>query len=221
MHDVARGWCLRCIRKDRYAALSAEERLSFHAQHVPAHFARAVLADLSAGVQKHLAEMPDRAGLYCHGPVGTGKTHLLAALAHARLAEGHAVCWRSFADLIGEVRAAFGAGSVGGDQKLIEAFASAEHLFIDDLGINATEDRRETDFTRATFLRILDLRVHRGLPTYLSSNVDVKRVGKAFDERVASRLLMLHQMSVAGADRRVTQANAQRAKSNDRERLSL
>ena len=83
--------------------------------------------------------------------------------------------------------------------QLIEHLKNKDLLVIDDLGLRS---RQETDFAYVTLYSILNKRQERLLPTFISSNKDLKRLRESFDQRIVSRLEPALQIDMTGKDRR-------------------
>jgi DNA replication protein DnaC len=74
------------------------------------------------------------AGLLLMGPVGVGKTHLVAGIVKKLTLEKNARCrWCDFSDLLTEVKKRY-AGSAFDEYAVLDPLVAAEVLIIDDLG---------------------------------------------------------------------------------------
>ncbi|MGE0172396.1 MAG: ATP-binding protein [Oligoflexales bacterium] len=71
-------------------------------------------------------------GMIIHGPVGVGKTYLLAALAKGLLERGVSVKFVDFFDLLSQLRNAYTQNQA--DKSILEPLTTVEVLFIDELG---------------------------------------------------------------------------------------
>jgi len=137
------------------------------------------------------------------GPVGTGKTHAMAALIRHDIYEGFQVERINFDDFCVQVRSTMSPASKRTEWCLIEPLKNVDKLFIDDLGLRG---KQETDFSYVTLYSILNKRQERRLPTFISSNKSIEQLGQSFDARVASRLRTALVIEFTGEDRRQRQA---------------
>lgn len=106
-------------------------------------------------------------GLYLYGPFGTGKTYMLSAIAGA-LGKMGVVCGLVyFPELIAEIKASF-SDETNSSYEKIEQLKNIEVLMLDDIGSESM-----TSWMRDEVLgRILNYRMHQGLPTFFTSNLN-------------------------------------------------
>jgi len=106
-------------------------------------------------------------GLYLHGPFGTGKTYLLAAIAGTLSREGVVCGLVYFPELIAEIKSGFNDPNSSSHEK-IEQIKNIEILMLDDIGAESV-----TSWMRDDVLgRILNYRMAQGLTTFFTSNLD-------------------------------------------------
>ena len=106
-------------------------------------------------------------GLYLHGPFGTGKTYLLAAIAGTLSRMGVVCGLVYFPELIAEIKAGFNDPNSSSYEK-VERLKDIEILMLDDIGSESM-----TSWMRDEVLgRILNYRMHQGLPTFFTSNLE-------------------------------------------------
>ncbi|MDT8070949.1 MAG: ATP-binding protein [Terriglobia bacterium] len=136
-------------------------------------------------------------GLFVTGPVGTGKTHLACALARTAIDLGKRVSFVRCCDLYAEIRRTFNdeTGSTEGD--ILDRYASAPILVLDDFGAGSL-----SDFERRTALDIIDSRLNHRRPTVVTTNLALTRIREVMDERIASRLSSFTPFRLIGPDRR-------------------
>jgi len=197
-----RKWCKRCIdvyyRKEHLRPEKAERKIL---EMVGALYFEANIEDLDKDVQDALQELQTWRDVFMFGPVGTGKTHAMAALIRQYTYEGY-VCERiNFDDFCVKVRATMSPAATTTEWDMIEPLKQVDKLFIDDLGIRS---KQETDFAYVTFYSLLNKRQERMLPTFISSNKTIEQLGKSFDQRVASRLQTALVIEMTGPDRRMS-----------------
>ncbi len=145
-----------------------------------------------------------RRGIYLHGEVGTGKTHIVNALhSGARDTIGvRCVLWNT-TELLRALRADFDLKPIDKshvDQNLLE-FKGL--LILDDLGAE-----KMTDWVAETFYLILNKRYNEMLPTIITSNLPVSALAEKVGDRVASRIVeMCDIVELKGGDRRFEKVN--------------
>lgn len=136
--------------------------------------------DRAAARARHYAEEP-RGWLVLRGPVGTGKTHLAAAVVNVVAARGVPACFFVVADLLDLLRAAYDPeADCPGYDRLMTLVKTAPLLVLDDLGAE-----KATDWAREKVYQIVDYRYRNRLPTVITTNARADTL----DERVESRML--------------------------------
>ena len=133
--------------------------------------------------------------VYLHGPVGVGKTHAIAALIRyfvymgyeCKLVNFNRFCLR-YCDM-----------PYGEKSKYLNEHILVDKLFIDDLGLRSEQ---ESNFRYENLFDILNERLERNLPVYISSNKSPQQIGKVFDSRIESRLRPAFIYEMKGKDRR-------------------
>ncbi len=118
--------------------------------------------------------------LLLQGPSGTGKTHLAAAIANARLAAGHPVQFVITPDLLDYLRAAYSPDSKTRYDKVFETIRTAPFLVLDDLGSHSG-----TPWAEEKLFQLLNYRYNAKLPTVITTNLTLDDQ----DPRVRSRIL--------------------------------
>ena len=118
--------------------------------------------------------------LLLKGSYGTGKTHLAAAIANYRLANGDPVLFITVPDLLDHLRSAYGPSSEVAYDETFEQVRNAPMLILDDLGAESP-----TAWALEKLYQLFGYRHVRRLPTIITTNVETD----AFDPRIRSRLL--------------------------------
>ena len=121
------------------------------------------------------------------GEPGSGKTHLAAAIAHYRLAQGDAICFAVVPDLLDHLRATYAPGSKVSYDRRLEAYKTVPLLVLDDLG---TE--KPTPWADEKLYQLINYRYNWGRPLVVTSN----ELPTHLDARLQSRLFDRRQNSV-------------------------
>lgn len=188
------GYC-RGAGGMRECACVAERRVI---SRLPPRFKCASLADFSPDIQNFVLDWfrDPRDGLLITGSVGTGKTHLLAAMARTLLlANQSSVFFRGFDKVYRSLRECYREDR--SEEDVLSDYTAPRWLFLDDLGAGGL-----SDFERRTTLEILNDRFGRMLPTAISTNWSIEEIAEKMDERIASRLGSLTGLELRGEDRR-------------------
>jgi DNA replication protein DnaC len=80
---------------------------------------------------------------------------------------------------------------------VLTRLTDAEFLVLDDVGAGSLSDHE-----RRSTLHLLDRRINHLRPTIITSNLTVDEIGRAMDERIASRLNSFTAVALTGRDRR-------------------
>jgi DNA replication protein DnaC len=114
------------------------------------------------------------------GTYGCGKTHLAAAIANYRVAEGHPALFVVVPDLLDHLRATFNPNSTISFDKRFEEVRRTPLLILDDLGTESA-----TPWAREKLYQIFDYRYNAGLATVITTASKVDEI----DPRLATRML--------------------------------
>jgi DNA replication protein DnaC len=169
------------------------------AETIPRLFESATLETLPAPLREEINALPANKGLFLFGPVGCGKSYALAAIARQQIEAGvWPVEFYNWERFLSGLRAGYG-GKAGEADRMIVRTMKAAVLLIDDLSIGTSE----SDFSLKTLYAIVDYRIENRLPTFFSSNRTPDEIGKAYDQRIVSRIKGHCQIiHYAGHDRR-------------------
>ena len=117
------------------------------------------------------------------GPTGSGKTLVGCALLNALILRGTAVRYLYAPDFLGLLR-----HHSDVEASLIEItfreLASVPCLFLDEIGLD-----KDTPFTEATYVRVIDSRSRSNRPTVYASNLGLADLERTISPRGLSRLL--------------------------------
>lgn len=133
------------------------------------------------------------------GTFGTGKTHLLAAVAHELLAHGRAPLYVVAPDFLGYLRKGMSGGPGAHDvEQRIEQVIAADVLLLDDLGAE-----HETGWTQEQFYRVMDGRYRAHAPTVITTNLWFDDLPDRIASRIADTRLVQQFTLTCGDYRRL------------------
>lgn len=131
------------------------------------------------------AEQPEN-WLVLSGTYGCGKTHLAAAIAHARMEMGEPVLFVVAPDLLDHLRSTYGPESEVTYDELFEQVRTAPLLILDDLGAQSN-----TAWAQEKLFQLLNHRYNDQLPTVVTTNQRIDDM----DPRLRSRLLDIRRVT--------------------------
>ena len=118
------------------------------------------------------------------GNVGTGKSHLCAAIINQVIRTGGTALFTKTPRLLREVKDTFHRDAETTQSEIISRMGDIDLLVIDEVGIQFG-----TDTERMILYEILDLRYEAMLPVILTTNItDLKSLEKLLGERIIDRL---------------------------------
>ena len=112
------------------------------------------------------------------GGYGSGKTHLVAAVANEVVAMGVETLFLTVPDLLDWLRYSYGSNETTYEERFNE-IRSIRFLVLDDLGTQNT-----TPWAREKLFQIINYRYTHRLPTLLTTNLTLNQI----DDRISSRL---------------------------------
>jgi DNA replication protein DnaC len=116
------------------------------------------------------------------GPTGTGKTHLLAAIAQQLIATQHTplfICAPDFLDFLRDGFDAKNGKATSSTKSRFEQVRNVEILLVDDLGAD-----KATDWATEQWYKLFNYRYSRRMPTVVATNLPIEH----FEPRLRSRL---------------------------------
>jgi DNA replication protein DnaC len=133
--------------------------------------------------------------LLLEGGYGTGKTHLAAAIANARLQQGESVLFKTAPDLLDYLKQSFSPASGVNYDEAFEQMRKAPLLVL-DLGAE-----KQSEWAAEKLYQLFNDRYHLSLPTVITTN----RNPAQLEGRLRSRLLdenLTHKIALHLPDRR-------------------
>lgn len=197
------GRCYDCTREGRQQREAACAKREVILDVIPELFQKARMCHLSPGIRKLIDSLPDWKGLFLWSPPGVGKTYAMAAIARRMIWRGRTVARSSYEMLCLEIRDTFKRKAVETELGVIKKYLKPDVLFIEDVGTTKSIGEQESDFSRRTFLVLLDQRLEQCKATYITSNKNVEDLRASFDSRIASRIQQACEViELTGKDRR-------------------
>lgn len=172
---------------------------------IPETFRHARLRGLPENLRRALLSRNRGQGLLVWGPVGTGKTHAVAAVVRAAIVQtrGEIRVERVTYDrLILDLRDSFKPGGAKSELDVLRPYLAADIFWLDDLAASESLAGAASDFQTRTIQSLLNDRMERNLPTFCTSNLSPESLRRVFDERISSRLHSFKIIELRGADRR-------------------
>ena len=138
-------------------------------------------ANLRQSYERAVAYARDPQGwLVLKGGYGCGKTHLAAAIANQRLAQGSPVLFVNTPDLLDHLRATFNPESTVTYDERFDQVRNSPLLILDDLGTQSN-----SEWAQEKLYQILNHRYNARLPTVITTNLELE----AIEIRVRSRMV--------------------------------
>ena len=193
--------CSVCYRKSMFERLPAGEKFKALLEVVPKRYVDAEISHLPTALQGVFTQDIYN-GVLLWGTPGSGKTYALAALAKKYVSEGYTVERVHYEMLCLKLRDTFNPNAEKTEWQIIEPLLNADKLFIEDVGASRRIGNQESDHSVRTFLVLIDMRMERCLPTFITSNKSVENIGQSFDSRISDRLTMFHVFAMKGESKR-------------------
>lgn len=121
-------------------------------------------------------------GLILLGRPGTGKSHLMCALA-LQLSSRCQPLYTDVLTIVGAIKGSWSKSAKEDEAAVISRFVAPDLLLIDEIGV-----QYGTDAERAMLHRIIDLRYQQLKPTIVAGNVNLDGLKAYIGERAVSRL---------------------------------
>jgi len=194
---------------------SFEERLMEHG--ITKRFLNAKLSDFNNGIQEKVA---GEEGLFITGPRGTGKTHLISAIAGNIIRElplntckqqdGSIAYFEPKSELyplvvnipkmLMRIKGTFNSDyGVDNEESILKGICAVPVLLLDDIGAE-----KASECVKQTLYLIIDRRYGDMAKTYVTSNLSLNEISSQLDDRISSRVAgMTNTIRMQGKDRRL------------------
>lgn len=204
--DAPAQWCSKC-NGERWILVDTNGDRKMHAcecqvqekikHRLPPQYREAKLYDFKApAIEAILGWFAgDKPSLFLHGPAGTGKTHLAAAIVRLLLMANIDARFFEMAEIYRRIRSSF--NSEVPEESVINSLVETHWLVLDDFAAGNL-----SDFERRYALELIDRRICRQKRTIITSNLDLEEIRDRMDERISSRLSSFADIKLAGKDRR-------------------
>lgn len=122
--------------------------------------------------------------LILSGNVGTGKTHLAAAIADYIVRETeYTAVFRSLYSILQAIKSTYGGDTGFTESEVMQLFTSPDLLIIDEVGAT-----KSSEFELATIFAIINTRYENNLPTVVITNLGAAELKIAIGDRCTDRL---------------------------------
>lgn len=110
-------------------------------------------------------EIQEKNGLLIHGPKGTGKTHLAAAIANDLMRQGVPVVFATMIDLLAKIKDSFDRKAGASEEDILRLYKTCDLLIIDDLG-----KEQPTEWALTKIYSIINARYEDYRPIIVTTN---------------------------------------------------
>jgi len=170
---------------------------------IPARYADAEYKEVPKSIAEKFEKIRQtKKGLFIHGSVGTGKTHIAYALKKKWDEENPyktAIFWNT-PELMQNEKADFDKDSYSKRRSIERLKESKQLLILDDIG---TENA--TGWVLDQLYMLINKRYNEMKPVIFTSNLSIEDVGKILGDRIASRIVeMCDVVELTGDDKRLT-----------------
>ena len=124
-------------------------------------------------------------GIFLTGDVGTGKTHLAAAMLHKLIEKGIPAVMVVVPDLLRELREGYKSGLTG---KIFDAAKTVEVLVLDDFGAERIVSDNGSSWAQEQLFMLINYRYEHALPVIITSNDSIGELEQKVGKRITSRL---------------------------------
>lgn len=125
---------------------------------------------------------PKSESLLFFGDTGLGKTHLSLAVATAALERGMGVVYSPVQNIIQKLEKEH--FSYNSDTPILDDVLECDLLILDDLGTEFSNS-----YSQSLIYNIINTRILTGMPTIISTNLQLEELAEKYNNRVASRII--------------------------------
>lgn len=170
---------------------------------IPARYEKAeYTTDVPENVKVLVRAMRDESkGIFIHGTVGTGKTHIAWAIKKQwDLVHNHQASFWNTTELFEEIKEDYSRPNIEKTRVLERLMDSKSVLFLDDIG-----SERPTEWVMERFYLLVNKRYNDMVPIVFTSNLSVGELASRIGDRTVSRIVeMCNVVRLDGADRRLS-----------------
>lgn len=170
----------------------------------PVKYQHATWDDVPITIKETIRNNPEK-GLYIHGDVGSGKTHIAHGIAHRSLTKENPLRVRfyNFTELLRIVRESY-------SQKFESYYENPLNMLLDFTGLLIVDDvgaEKATDWVQEKLYEIVNTRYEEQLITIFTSNLSIQELADRVGDRIVSRIVeMCSVIELRGEDRRMEKA---------------
>lgn len=157
--------------------------------------------DVPDQIKTYLREMRKTSkGIYIHGNVGSGKTHIAFAIYKKyQSVENRTPMFWNTAELLQAIKDDFDAHYLSKTHTLENVMETERLLILDDIG-----SEKPTEWVQERFYSLINKRYNEMRPTIFTSNLSTGELSAQLGQRIASRIIeMCHVVKIEGKDRRL------------------
>lgn len=151
--------------------------------------------------RQYAATFPSPQGLMLFGPCGTGKTHLVLAIAIEQIKKNLSVIFGTVPALLDTIKATYD-DDKGKEQKVVNALKNCSLLVLDDLG-----KEKPSEWVEEKLYEIINYRNTWNKPILVTLNIGLQSIKKRYPwngEAIVSRLFeMCKGVKLDGPDHRI------------------
>jgi DNA replication protein DnaC len=184
-----------------FAHLPTEQQRAQLLLVVPDRYMVAKIEDLPTKLQELFTGEIDN-GVLLWGSTGAGKTYAMAALAKKYIKDGFKVLRAHYEMLCLQIRDTYNPKASQTEWGIIEPLLNCDKLFIEDVGVSHRIGKQESDHSTRTLQVLIDIRLERCRPTFITTNKSVENLAKSFDERIGDRLRLFHVFQMTARSKR-------------------
>jgi DNA replication protein DnaC len=180
-----------------YKQPSWEEQI---ASTIPIRYKNTKYEDVPKNIQEMFESMKEsRKGIFIHGKVGTGKTHIAYALHRSAIKSGLHSKFRNTVELFKDMRDEISRDMYSKTRPTEDLMNYEGVLILDDLGVE-----KATDFVVESLYLIINKRYNEVRPIILTSNFNLDELANRVGDRIPSRIVeMCHIVELGGEDKRL------------------